>query len=54
MPDYKEMYLKMMRATEKAIHILIESQREAEEIYISEPDPVRLFVMKEDMETKPE
>ena len=36
MPDYKEMYLKMMRASEKAINILIEAQRECEEMYISE------------------
>jgi hypothetical protein len=37
MPDYQEMYLKMARATEKAIRILIEAQQEAEEIYLSEP-----------------
>ena len=33
--DYKEMYLKMMRETEKAIDILIKAQRECEEMYIS-------------------
>ena len=33
--DYKEMYLKMMRETEKAIDILIKVQRECEEMYIS-------------------
>ena len=27
MPDYKEMYLKMVRASERAINILIEAQR---------------------------
>lgn len=32
--DYKEMYLKMMRETEKAIDILIKVQRECEEMYI--------------------
>ena len=32
--DYKEMYLKMMRETEKAIDILIKAQRECEEMYI--------------------
>ena len=37
MPDYQEMYLKMARATEKAIRILIEAQQEAEEIYLFEP-----------------
>ena len=35
MPDYKEMYLKMVRASEQAINILIEAQRESEELYIS-------------------
>ena len=35
MPDYKEMYLKMVRASEKAINILIEAQRECEELYLS-------------------
>ena len=34
-PDYKEMYLKILRASEKAIDILIEAQRDCEEIYIS-------------------
>ena len=32
--DYKGMYLKMMRETEKAIDILIKAQRECEEMYI--------------------
>lgn len=39
MPDYKEMYLKLFRATEKAIGTLIEAQRECEELYISHPQP---------------
>lgn len=45
MPDYKEMYLKMVRATEKAIRAeeetlrtLIEAQRECEEMYLSAPE----------------
>ena len=38
MPDYKEMYLKMVRALEKAIRILVEAQQECEELYISEPE----------------
>ena len=33
-PDYKEMYLKMVRASEDAINILIEAQRECEEMYM--------------------
>lgn len=39
MPDYKEMYLKLFRATENAINILIEAQQECEELYISAPEP---------------
>ena len=40
MPDYKEMYLKMARASERAINILIEAQRECEELYLSGAEPV--------------
>ena len=39
MPDYKEMYFKLFRATEKAMEILIDAQRECEEMYISAPTP---------------
>ncbi len=35
MQDYKEIYLKLMRATEDAIRILIDAQRSCEEIYLS-------------------
>lgn len=38
MPDYKEMYLNMVRASEKAINILIAAQQECEEIYISDEE----------------
>jgi hypothetical protein len=38
MPDYKEMYLEMVRGTEKAINILIDVQQKCEEMYISSPD----------------
>lgn len=31
--DYKEMYLKLFEATEKAINILNEAQRECEKCY---------------------
>ena len=37
--DYKEMYLKMMRASEEAIRILIQAQQECEEMYVSAEDP---------------
>lgn len=35
-PDYKKMYLEMMRETEKAINILIAAQRRCEEIHIGQ------------------
>ena len=34
MPDYKEMYLKLMRETEKAIRILQQAQLDCEELYL--------------------
>ena len=37
--DYKEMYLKLFRATEKAAEILITAQQECEEMYINAPEP---------------
>ena len=38
MPDYQEMYLHLMRETEKAIRILIAAQRECEELYLRDGD----------------
>ena len=38
MPNYKELYLKMMRASEQAIRTLIRAQQECEELYVSEAD----------------
>ena len=34
MADYKEMYLELARATEKALRILIEAQQRCEALYI--------------------
>lgn len=39
MSNYKEMYLEMVRAAEKANRILVEAQQKCEEIYISSPGP---------------
>ena len=39
MPDYKEMYIKMVRASKRAIRILVKVQQECEELYISGPEP---------------
>ena len=38
MPDYKEMYLIMMRAAEQAQNVLIEAQRTCEELYVEADD----------------
>ena len=42
MPDYKEMYLIMARAAEKAQRILIEAQRQREQLHLSSDDAVKL------------
>lgn len=39
MPDYKELYLKMFRASVEVTKILIAAQLECEELYISSPEP---------------
>ena len=38
MPNYREMYLEMVRGTEKAINILIDVKKKCEEMYISSPE----------------
>ena len=38
MPDYQEMYLHLMRETEKAVRILLAAQRECEELYLRDGD----------------
>lgn len=40
MPDYKEMYLHLMRETEKAIGILVKAQQDCEELYLRDDGPV--------------
>lgn len=55
MPDYKEMYLKLFDATEKAVEILISAQRECEELYLSSPDPeLKLFPAERETEGEPQ
>ena len=39
MADYRQMYMKLIEATESALDILIASQRQCEEIYIETEDP---------------
>lgn len=44
MPDYREMYLTLFRATEQAIHTLIEAQRACEELYLkAPPEPLTIL-----------
>lgn len=50
--DYKEMYLKMVRASEQAIRILVEAQRECEELYMSQPDPQLIVLKKAEKESR--
>ena len=38
MLDYKQMYMNMIQASEKAVNILIEAQRQCEDIYMMECD----------------
>ena len=48
MPDYREMYLNMMRASEEAIRILIKAQQECEELYLSaEDEPIHILPLPE-------
>ena len=37
MPDYRELYFTLFRASEQAVNTLIEAQRKCEELYISAP-----------------
>ena len=48
MANYKKMYLKMAKAFDKAINILIKAQQDAEEIYLSSPESaVQVLPLKE-------
>lgn len=50
--DYKEMYLTMVRETEKAINILIQAQQKCEELYLNTEKPdIKLLGLAE-MEKK--
>ena len=44
MPDYKELYLTMVRASEKAIRILIEAQQACEE-RVMDDEPPALYIL---------
>ncbi|WP_312279021.1 hypothetical protein [Oscillibacter sp.] len=51
MADYKELYLKMFRASEEAINLLIAVQQTCEELYISQPE-VELKIFPPSSETE--
>lgn len=51
MPDYREMYLTMMRETEKAIKILTDAQLECERLYVEAGNtPIKVLISEEMME----
>lgn len=50
MPDYKEMYLHLMRETEKAVRILIQAQQDCEEMYLNSPEPKLTVLDREELE----
>ena len=55
MPDYEELYYSMFRATEKAISILIDAQRKAEETILSdETQAIIRLTAQENANTKRE
>lgn len=39
MPNYQEMYLHLMRETERAVRILIQAQQDCEEMFLDSPEP---------------
>ena len=55
LPDYEELYYSMFRATEKAISILIDAQRKAEETILSdETQAIIRLTAQENANTKRE
>lgn len=52
MPDYKEMYLTLMRETEKSVRILIEVQQKCEALYLQDDGP-NLIVLPLPGQTEP-
>lgn len=52
MPDYKEMYLLLFRASTKAIVLLQQAQQQAEERYLSEDTANGFIVIQPDPKTK--
>jgi len=54
MPDYQKMYFTLVRESSKAIDLLQDALREAEEIYINAPDtPLAVLPCSADNEPPP-
>ena len=53
MPDYQAMYLHMVRETEKAMNILIQAQRDCEEMYLSDEGPALRILPRPQAEETP-
>lgn len=51
MSDYKELYLKMLRASEEAINLLIAAQQACEDLYINQPE-MELKILPSPSETE--
>lgn len=48
-PDYKELYLELFRASEQAARLLLEAQARAEQqLLAADPPPIQLAEKKED------
>ena len=52
MPDYREMYHRLFRASEEAIETLIRAQRECEELYLASPEPRLVELPRPENETE--
>lgn len=53
MANYKELYLEMMRASERAIRILIEAQQRCEEQLLADTETPKLYVLPKNSEENP-
>ena len=52
MPNYQEMYLHLMRETEKAIRILVKAQQDCEEMYLAQGDAEEQLPRETQQETQ--
>lgn len=54
MPDYRELYFELFRATERAINTLVEAQQRCEEQYLQQTEDEGSGQMQEGWEAAPE